>query len=366
MSASVVRKTCGALFAALLTCRPTDAAVDATAVPRWFDHTPLSLAWTADAVADSLPPDVGALAADDSLVYVMGRDAGDVLAFDARSGRRRWHWRPLPGNGSARGAPAPAVALSTSPHGVIVGRQDGRALVELDRSGRTVGLIAIRPREFLFGACALGDHGALIATARSSAPWRIVDVGGRSRGVRPPWPDSGTRPAVAWQGALAALPGHTACAVALSVGSGFAVVGADAVASPMSYVERVPVAHTSDHRVRLGARSGVARKLDVPSIAATGAAVRGDTLLVAFVGASPDRGRLVDRYLWRSGRYAGSVRLPERALRIAVSGHRLVVLDDAGAGPSLRVYSPCGACRAVAAARAPPRPSTVALSERRP
>ena len=339
MNARIVPTVAGAMLTAVLTCRPTDTAREATPAPRWFDVPPSDVAWVVAGARDSVAGNVGALAADDSLVYLLDRERGDVLALDSRSGRRRWRWRAPTVEDSVRAATAPAAGLSTSARGVVVARRDGSALVELDRRGRTIRATSLDRREFLFGICALTDDHALIATARSSATWRLVGGHAPSRVVPPPWADGAARPAVAWQGALVPLPGHVGCAIALSVGEGFAVVASDGSVRAAPYVEPVPPPRLVDHRVRHGARSGIVRKLDAATIAATGAAVRGETLFVAFVGASPNRGRLIDRYLWRSGRYAGSLRLPVPGARIAISGDHLLVLSDGDGRSSLRAYA---------------------------
>ena len=338
MTRSVVPTVAGAMLTAILTCRPTDTAREATPARRWFDVPPSDVAWVVAGARDSVAGNVGALAADDSLVYLLDRERGDVLALDPRSGRRRWRWHAPTAEDSIRAATAPAAGLSTSERGVVVARRDGTALVELDRRGRTIRATTLDRREFLFGVCALaGDH-ALIATARSTAPWRLVRGRATSRVVPPPWADAVPRPAVAWQGALVPLPGHDGCAIALSVGEGFAVVASDGAVRAASYVEPVPAPKLVDHRVRRGARTGTARKLDAATIAATGVALRGETLYVAFAGSSSNRGRLIDRYLWRSGRYAGSLRLPVPGARIAISGDLLLVLSDGDGESSLRAY----------------------------
>lgn len=338
MTARILPRVAAAACTALLVCRPPEAAIEAPPSPRWFDVAPNSVVWSAGRAGDSLPSDIGAIAADDSLVYILDRWHGDVLALDARSGRRRWRWRPSTGNDARPDAAAPASGLSTSAPGVLVARPDGRALIELDRRGRAMRTIVLDRREFLFGICALPDRRALVATARSAAAWLLVGGGAPPRAVPPPWPDSMARPAVGWQGAPAPLPGDAGCAIALSVGAGFAVIAPHGAARAAPYVEPVAPARFVDRPVHQGARNGVARKLDGATIAATGAAVHGDTLFVAFGGTSADRGRLVDRYLWRSGRYAGSWRLASAGARIAITRERLYVLGDADGQPTIAAY----------------------------
>jgi hypothetical protein len=72
-------------------------------------------------------------------------------------------------------------------------------------------------------------------------------------------------------------------------------------------------------------RGAIGTSLVRTAAASLDIALRGDTLFVLFDGQEPERRQKLDMYSWESGRYLGTIRLPEKADNIGLIGSLLAV-----------------------------------------
>lgn len=86
----------------------------------------------------------------------------------------------------------------------------------------------------------------------------------------------------------------------------------------------------SSYKTKIAGRDALVERVDPAARAATAGLVEdGHGQVLAWsVGTGVDRGRIVDHYSTRDGRYLGSTRLPIKPLNIAHTGSQLVLLLD--------------------------------------
>src|SRR5690606_21831623 len=98
---------------------------------------------------------------------------------------------------------------------------------------------------------------------------------------------------------------------------------------PSAWLKEVTVQPEADPRIGSEPRSGISSRLSDSTISATAdVAELFEHFVVAFDGATQYKGRLLDFYSKRSGKYAGSLQTTARIRYLAGSGKVLVVIAE--------------------------------------
>lgn len=329
------------LAAGLPGCAGTgDAEARVPAAERSVTATRWDTAWVRGGTADDtlllLPL---AVAADAERVYVLDGGAKRLVALNASDGALAWTaGRKGKGPGEFTGA----VTLAAMPGGgVVVPDHENQRLSVFGVDGSLAREVSFRGVGYVQAVCPLADGSFLLSTLESSRPLVHLFATGEVIARRPlPWPDLDEAPPLARQTILAATPGHRACALGLVLGRGFAVFRDGAFAGPHRYVEWFDLPEVTTRTEDGGRTRRTASQVSGRRIAATELAADDSALFVTFEGEGRDRGRLIDRYDLRTGRYLGTLRYPRPLTKAVLAGGRFLLLHDSGGYPTLLAATP--------------------------
>lgn len=276
------------------------------------------------------------IAAEGGLVYVLERFGHRVTAFRQEDGSLAW----VAGReGSGPGELKRPSAIAALPDGGVAVADPGNGrLTLLGRDGRVRGSVPLRGEAaHPFALCPLADGTFVLAGATVGRdPVTRIAADGTVLEHHPlPWRDLAEGPVSRRYALLATDAGGGACWLALGKGRGFARYRAGGFEPARRYVELfdLPEYVVTGDRTRWRERPVDDRH------AATGVAVEGGRLLVAFMGLTPSRGRLLDVYDARTGAYLHTLRSPKSIHGLASAAGRLFVLTTQNDAPTLIAFN---------------------------
>jgi hypothetical protein len=275
-----------------------------------------------------------ALTAAGGNVYVADRAEPRVVAIRAADGALAWI-AGRRGGGPDEFERVDAIA-ATADGGVMVADGGNGRIAILDREGRTRGYIRPEGVPIFLTLCPLADGSVAIGTGGPANP--VVHVAPDGTIIdhpRLPWADLNEMyPAAPRQGIFAPEPDGSGCAYTLALGRGFSRFSGGRFTAAQRYVEWFELPESELTPSYPGQPPNEQLKPGWTE-AVRGVAVDADQLVVAFWGRSRDRGRLLDVYDRRTGRYRHSLRSPEPVQRMAHSGSTYFFLQTRGGYPAL-------------------------------
>ena len=295
--------------------------------------------WVRGGAADTLllmPLDV---VANDELVYVLDGGGKRVVALRTADGELAWITGRA-GAGPREFATPVAMTLTRAGNLLVADHQNGRISV-LDPSGEVTGHIPFNGYSYVQGMCALADGDLLVATLESDQPIiRLSAQGEVKQRMDLPWPELRDVQPLARQASLSSADDFRSCALALTVGRGFAVYRDGDFAAVADYVEAIspPEVEVSERSSSSG--SSKSARMRRPDFAASDIAVANGEVAVAFRGKTPAAGRIIDHYDLRTGRYGESYEFPHPVGSLARIGNRYLVLHQVDGYPMLAAVVP--------------------------
>lgn len=275
------------------------------------------------------------IAVEGGLVYVLERFTHRVTAFRQEDGATAWvAGREGSGPGELR---RPSAIAALPGGGVAVADPGNGRLTLLGRDGRVRGSVPLRGRAaHPFSICPLADGTFVLAgaTADREPVTRIAADGSILEHHALPWHDLAEGPVARRYALLAADASGGACWLALGKGRGFARYRVGGFEEARRYVEFFDL---PEYVVTGGRMRWTERPVD-DRHAATGVAMEGGRLLVAFMGLTPSRGRLLDVYDARTGAYLHTLRSPKSIHGLASADGRLFVLTTQNDAPTLIAF----------------------------
>lgn len=269
-------------------------------------------------VDDSLLLNPITLAADDDGVYVFDAGTMRVVALSRLDGGARWTFGR---RGSGPGEFRQFAAMTARPQGGVLALDRASfRLTSLAASGSVLDgeqddMREARPTS----VCPMGRGSYVGASMASRLPLlvRLDSTGEAAPLLRVPWPAMDTLSVIARQSLVVSDQAGATCMLTPFYGRGFARVTEHGIAFSADYVEQVPPPTVVERRDGRGQVSSIGRG----SVRAVlDAAVTDSLLAILFEGRTADRGRVVDYYDVRDGRYLHSVRLDHRFDRLALAG----------------------------------------------
>jgi hypothetical protein len=207
---------------------------------------------------------------------------------------------------------------------VVVADAGTQQIVYLDgKTGAAKRAIPISAEERVEQIASLAGGHVVLFSPAANAPFQ-VDSGTAMLGRPPfPWPDFTKLEPLARQGWLASDPRTGRWVFAFTYGNGF--FGFERQTA-RTYKGRF-AEHTEFPTLVIDSSKGVMRKRLSHSTPSALAVMLADSVIsVLFAGASPEKGRLIDRFSWRDGRYLGSYVLPTPLRTIAASPTEYAVI----------------------------------------
>lgn len=274
-----------------------------------------------------------AVAATPSGVYVLDAASGRVTKYTAANGTRRWVY-PDTASGQ-RLQDAAAMTIDANDNVLILERKPGRVVV-VTQDGSLLRQITLPRGMEASSFCVRADGSLLLATSANDAPLVTVDSNESVlQRTTLPWPAIADQPRIVRQFRLAGSRIDDHCALTLSLGMGFVDANTVASAQTRDYVESFALPPA---RVTLDStRSRIHRVeeiLDHRSATRAGTIDAG-SLLLAFEGQTPLRGRLIDIYAWPSGSYQRSLVFPSRVTGVSRVGDLYFILTERKGAPAL-------------------------------
>lgn len=267
------------------------------------------------------------VAADSAMVYVLDRNPMAVVAFHASDGSVVWHSDTLdhPPLGYLRD-------LAIRPNGEVVFLDDNSMLHRVSPNGTWKAAIHLGDLGRPHSICVPDDTSLLLYTLEEHDPLARIDTLGRVLERYPmPWADLEGQPVIVTQSRLAAAPGGR-CAVALTLGRGFATIRGPRVMARQEYIEAAPLPTVAVTPLEI---NGVQTKsISLPPghpTAAPSVAVGDSRVVVLYAGRTAARYRILDTYDLETGAYLESWRIPIPATALAMS-HKIVFLLGTSAG----------------------------------
>lgn len=306
-------------------------ASDAAPVARTMSPMPTDTAWIRGGSKDDLPlvyPDY--MGHDGTRVYVSDQVTHAVTAFDQATGKTAWVTNP---NTSVLKNPAAMSGLPGGGVAVIDGASQG--LVLLSAKGAVARVVPLNEAATARQVCALSDSAFLLAVPRTRFPLVMIDVNGRTLSRQDlPWLEARELTPMQTQ-VLMTSAGDGQCAVALAYGGGLALVGQEGAAWRSPYVEGTPLPVL---KVTKEERAGVERvssKVVASHVSVLDIAASDSTIEVAFDGETPDRGKLVDAYSLKTGKYVMTWKSDRRVVGFQETPTRIFALTGWKGYPAL-------------------------------
>lgn len=299
--------------------REEEAAVARTFVPLTWDTL-----WSVRSATGDTTLLMPRLLAAGTLIHVFDDGRQQVMAFDS-TGAVRWRF------GARGGGPAEFASvrdLKVGPGGTVaVLDPANRRLTVLDEATGTVRLrVPLGSAGHAEQVAPLADGTFVLLVMDPDRMFAHVDSTGRVlRRFGLPADVPRLHP-MARQGYLAADRGSR-WVFGFSMGDGwFSTSGPGAVGARRGWVEHTEFPEIESRR---DGNSVVEQIATYAPCSACSISLDGDTVHVVFGGYTPERRRVVDRYDVRTGRYAGSLRLPRKPIAHAVhAGTHLLLVDD--------------------------------------
>ena len=317
---------------------PASTALDGAGPARRVLGDTSATLWKTQWSLDGNAPQSGllypiAVAATPSGVYVLDAASGRVTKYKAANGERAWVY---PDTASEqRLQDAVAMTIDAKDNVSILERKPGRIVV-VNQNGSMLRQITL-PRDMEASSfCVRANGSLLLATSRSDAP--LVTVGPDEAVLQRttlPWPAIADQARIVRQFRLAGSRTDDQCALTLTLGMGFVDANNAASAQTRDYVESfaLPPARVSLDSTRSRIHR-VEEILDHRSATLAGTIDAG-SLLLAFEGETPLRGRLIDIYAWPSGSYQRSLVFPSRVTGVSRVGDLYFILTERNGAPAL-------------------------------
>lgn len=271
------------------------------------------------------------VAAKEGGVFVFDDVSGRVTFFD-EAGHPQWHWG---GRGRGPSEFDNVRDMTLNDLGELVVLDSGnRRLVKLSAGGSLLDQVTIPDVGYVDQVVPLPSSGYLLITYGTPTVVHLAP-GGRIEGSFDlPWEHYAELSAVERQGSVADFAGKWV--YGFKMGNGwFSFAGVDSI-GVFPYVE-----HTPFPLVSRDESGGVRRTQILENVcSACSLALRADTLVVHFGGATEGQFSLLDRYALSTGHYLGTRRLPIRASNVAIGHDVVFALDIESLFPRLVALRP--------------------------